>query len=77
MQLDKKAVNRLLSLDDKQLMGVIEKLARESGIDPGEFNASADDVQSIRRALMSVSDDDLARIRSQYEAYKKNAQKKR
>ena len=76
MQLDKKAVNKLLSLNDAQLGAIIQKVINEAGIDPGEFGASQNDIQSIRRALIGISDSDLSRISEQYEAYKKNPRKK-
>ena len=71
MQIDRDSLQRLLTLNDRQLKGFITKLAADSGIDPASFNINVSDVQSIRRALMGASDDDLARIAEIYEQNKK------
>ena len=70
MQIDRAALERLLSLNDRQLKSIITRLATESGIDPHEFNIDLADVASIRSALSCASDDDLRRITEQYEANK-------
>ena len=76
MQLDKRSVDKLLSLDDATLGTIIQKVIRDAGIDPSEFGASANDVKSIRRALTGITESDLARISEQYEQYKKSPHKK-
>ena len=72
MQLDRNALDRLLKLGDRQLMAIITKLAKDSGIDPAEFNINPNDISSIRRALSSASDEELNQIASRYESNKKN-----
>ena len=71
MEINRDSIDRLLSLNDRQLMAIIGNLARESGIDPSEFNIDPGSIDSIRRALRGASDDDLKRIAEQYEANKK------
>ena len=70
MEINRDSINRLLSLNDRQLKSIIQSLARDSGIDPSDFNIDANSITSIRSALSSASDDDLRRIADQYEAGK-------
>ena len=71
MQINKNALNGLLSLNDKQLMSIINRLAADSGIDPAQFNIDPKDVASVRTALSSATENDLQSIVKQYEANKK------
>ena len=68
MQIDRKALESLLALNDKQLVAIINKLAAGSGIDPSEYNIDPTNVSSIRNAIRGASDDDLERIVAQYQA---------
>ena len=72
MQLDKKALGRLLSLNDEQLKSIIRSLGENAGLDLASFKISADDVSSIRRALMGATDDDLARASEQLTRYRQS-----
>ena len=71
MQIDRASLERLLSLNDRQLKMIITKLAEDSGIDPTSLNINPSDVQSIRNALSSATDSDLAKIAQMYEQNKK------
>lgn len=68
MQIDRASLEKLLTLNDRQLTAVIQRLAAGSGIDLTEFSINPGDIQSIRAALGSASDEELARIAAQYEA---------
>ena len=59
MKLDRKALDRLLSLNDAQLAAVIEKLTREYGMDLSGLNISTADMSALRRTLKNTSDEDL------------------
>ncbi|MBO7341598.1 MAG: hypothetical protein J6U87_02840 [Clostridia bacterium] len=59
MKLDRKALNRLLSLNDKQLAAVIEKLTREYGVDLSGMNISTADMAALRRTLEGTTDEEL------------------
>ncbi len=65
MQLDKKSLNRLLSLSDRQLQIFVEKLASEYGLDLSRFQIKEGDVQSLRRAIQNASDEDLLDLAQQ------------
>jgi hypothetical protein len=65
MKLDRKALNRLLSMSDKQLKTVIEKLTREYGVDLSQMNVSTADMAGLRRKLQSTTDEELVRIAEQ------------
>ncbi len=71
MQIDRASLERLLSLNDRQLQHFITKLATDSGIDPAMFNIDLRDVQSIRTALSGATDADLAQIAEMYDKNKK------
>lgn len=71
MEINREAIDKLLTLNDRQLKMIIQNLARESGIDPSQFNIDPQSIESIRKALGSASDEDLKSIAEQYEANKK------
>ena len=77
MQIDRKQLERLLNLNDRQLEHVIKKLAAESGIDPSVLNINPNDISSVRRALSGATDEDIRMITKQYEDFKKNGGKAR
>ena len=68
MQIDRTALDKLLSMNDRQLKSIIQRLANESGIDPAQFNIDPASIESIRSALKSATDEDLKQIAEQYEA---------
>lgn len=71
MQIDRNALEKLLSLNDRQLKLVINKLAAESGIDLSGFNIDSRDIDSIRRGLSSATDSDIQRVAEMYEENRK------
>ena len=71
MQIDRASLDKLLSLNDRQLQSIMVRLAEGSGIDPKEFNIDLNSVSSIRKALKSATDEELQRIAEQYEANKR------
>ena len=70
MQIDREAIDKLLTLNDRQLKHIIQRLANESGIDPSQFHIDPESIASIRSALSSASDEDLKQIAEQYESNK-------
>lgn len=71
MQLDRNSLNKLLSLNDRQLGAVIGRLASESGMDLSAFSIDPKDIQALRSALQGATDEDLERVRKQYEDYRR------
>lgn len=59
MQLDRNALDRLLSMSDTQLKYVITKLAVDNGLDLSTFNITGSDISSIRSALQNATDQQL------------------
>ncbi|MBR2010452.1 MAG: hypothetical protein IKA06_01720 [Clostridia bacterium] len=59
MQFDRKALDRLLMLNDKQLELVIRKLATEYGLDLTKLNIDTSNMQELRRALRQADDSTL------------------
>lgn len=74
MQLDQKTIQKMLSLSDEQLTGVIRSLAENSGLNLSSFNISANDINSIRTALAGATDEDLRRASDQLRNFRKNRQ---
>ncbi len=72
MQLDKNAVERMLSLNDEQLWQAIILIAREAGIDLSKQKLSTSDMSKIRTMLGGASDEDIRRAAEQLEKRKKN-----
>lgn len=71
MQINRDNIDKLLSMNDRQLKMIIQRLAAQSGIDPAQFNMDTSSIESIRRALSTATDEDLRRVAEQYENNKK------
>ena len=71
MQINRENLDKLLSMNDRQLKMIIQHLASQSGINPSEFNIDTNSIQSIRSALAGATDEDLKKIAEQYEKSKK------
>ena len=61
MQLDREAINKLLSLNDIQLRIVISRLLRENGIDPSALDIDTRNMANLRSVLKNATDEDLKR----------------
>ena len=59
MQLDRKTINRVLDLDDRQLRRLIEHLATEAGVDASALGVNTTDLTALRRALGQAGDAEL------------------
>jgi len=71
MQIDRKTLQYLLSMDDAKLSALLQKIARESGISPAALGADPNDLRSIRQALGTATEADLQKINDLYTAYRK------
>ena len=65
MQLDRNAINTLLSLDDARLKFIIDRMAESVGIDLDSFGLRNVSIGEIRRKLSSISDEELKRAADQ------------
>ncbi len=70
MKLDKKTVNRLLTLNDERLSGMIRGIAEDAGIDPSLLGLNPENIQELRRALESATQEDLDQLTQTYECYR-------
>ena len=59
MEFDRSALSRLLSLNDSQLKFLVNKFARDYGLDLSSYNVTEGDISSVRRALENICDDQL------------------
>ena len=71
MQINRENLDKLLSLNDRQLKMMIQRIAVQGGIDPKDFNIDANSIDSIRKVLGSATDADIQRIADQYQNGKK------
>lgn len=67
MQLDRKNLERLLMLNDRQLQAVINKLATEYGLELSQFQVRPGDMEGLRRAIRNATDQDLIELGRQLE----------
>ena len=65
MPFDRKALNRLLLLNDKQLETLVKKLATDYGLDLSALNLSTENVTALREALRRASDEELSGLADQ------------
>ncbi len=75
MQLDRKMLDRLLSMNDEQLAAFIRSIATESGIDPAALGIDPHNVQSLRHALSSATDSDLEGLDAIYRDFRDKRRK--
>lgn len=68
MQIDRKAIDKMLMLSDTKLQAVIRSLADNAGLDLSSFQISADDIAGIRHALSHATDEDITRAAEQLNA---------
>lgn len=65
MQLDRNAINTLLSLDDARLKFIIDRMAESVGIDLDSFGLRGACVSQIRQRLRDLTDEELERAARQ------------
>ena len=71
MQIDERMLKKLLAMNDEQLGQMIQKIATESGIDPAQLGINPQNIESVRSALGSIGEDELAGINRLYEDYRR------
>ncbi len=76
MQIDQRAIRRLLSMSDEQLTAFMTQIAQEAGIDPGSFGIRPGDIQSIRQALGGATEEDIRKMNLAYTEYKQNKRRR-
>ena len=62
MQLDKKSLDRLLTLNDDQLRRVMAGLLAEYGVDPTTIPLDQFDMSKLRAVLSNATDEDIQRF---------------
>ena len=72
MQIDKKMLDRLLTMNDEQLGELIKRIAAESGIDPAMLGINPENIQNIRAALGSANERDIRQLNQVYDSYRQN-----
>ena len=60
MKLDRRAIQALLALDDDQLRAVIRGFAAKSGVSANTLQLTQSDMASIRKALQTATEEDIA-----------------
>ncbi len=72
MQIDRKHLDLLLSMNDDKLSELIRSIAAEAGVDPQALGLNPHNVQSIRQALSSVNEAELEQLNDVYNTYRQN-----
>lgn len=62
MKIDKKTIDRVLTLNDDQLWKIIETVASKSGISKDKALERPKDMTKIRNTLSGLSEDEITRI---------------
>ena len=68
MKLDRKALNRLADMNDAQLRAVIEKLIGEYNLDLSSFHLTQGDMNGLRQALRTATDEELSKLATQFKS---------
>ena len=71
MNLNKKAISRLLEMSDEELSAVIRSVAAEAGADVSKIPMTHADLAKLRAALSIASAEDIARLAEQFGIKKK------
>ena len=61
MKIDKKTIDTILKLNDEQLWHVIRSVAKKSGVTPLSSTEMPKNMDSIRKTLSSLNDQDIER----------------
>ena len=59
MKLDRRALDRLLAMNDAQLGALVNKLAKDYGLDLSALSVREGDLAGLRHALRTASDEQL------------------
>jgi len=62
MSIDRKDVDKVLSLNDRDFRARVESAVRVSGLDPTVANYILKDSDKIKKALQGLSDKDLSKL---------------
>lgn len=60
LQIDRKALSRVLAMNDRQLATLVEKLVRDYGLDLSHFHIREGDMAALRAVLTNATDEELA-----------------
>lgn len=75
MMLDKNTLDKLLKLPDDSLIAIINKIAAERGIDIKDLNITREQLNSLRSALSSADERDIARASEIIKGFSGNQKK--
>ncbi len=60
MKIDKSALDKLMSLDDKALADTISSLANAAGLDPKTVHKVTGNLDALRQSISKVSEKDIS-----------------
>lgn len=72
MQIDRNALNRILSMNDEQLAALIREIAGETGIDPAALHIDPSNISGVREALSGATEQDVAQLDALYADYRRS-----
>ncbi len=74
MQFDKRMLDRILKMSDRELNELIAKIAAEAGIDPSSIGLNDASLSGLRQALGSATTEDVQRLNQIYGNFRQNQQ---
>ena len=76
MQLDPAMLQKVLSMNDGDLWKTVAMIASQNGLDLPQKTPATEEMQKLRRALASVTDQDMADAARLVQEFKNGAKKK-
>ncbi len=76
MQIDQKALNRILNLNDAQLTDLVGRIAAELGASPQALGLDTAHLEALRATLQNATEEDLARLNRVYSDYKDSSRRR-
>ena len=76
MQLDSRMLNQILTMNDEQLTSLINDIAKEAGIPPSMLGLNPQNIAGVRQALGSATDEDIQKMNTVYEEYRRQRRQK-
>ena len=77
MQIDRNALNRILSINDEQLGALITQIAAQTGIDPAALGLNPQNIAGVRAALSGATEADIQKLDALYADYRRNRRQQR
>lgn len=72
MNIDKNILSSFAALDDSTLLSAIKMIAASSGVDIGNINFDKAQLDALRSAMRTATDEDISMMKNLFNDYKGN-----